>query len=1040
MTFGCPTRLPGEPDRRRCLEFCHQRASPKPRRFPLVPLRDKLAAVRRAFSRLPAALLFSVLVSSVSAVAAETNLPSASGEYLIRQWTSNDGLPQNSVIAMTQTMDGYLWLATFGGLARFDGVRFEVFDPDRVRGLESYYLYLAPDRENGLWLSRSDGPASHYSDGKFRRLTEADGLPAGRASRLQVAPDGTVWAGSMDGRLFRRSGGKFAEAAPAPEPDWGHMWNFVFDQEGTVWCETRGRLRRWNGSRWDRLELPAAGIASSSIFPNGDGSTLLLDRHSGVMHRWSAGTLSRHFAAPGNIGKTGSPMRTSNGTFWFLSAGIFRRHPQTGSWSTVAEDTALAHTTYRSMFEDREGSLWLGTDGAGLFRLRQRSVQAMPTATSATHPIVLSVSGNADGTVFVAVHGRGVHRYAGDRFTQLQLSPALDERLLAWCLQASPQGGAWIGTYGQGVVHLAPDGASARQFAPDQIPGLLDGPHGAVLVDSQQQVWIGGDQGLCRLVGEQVRLWTSTNGLPKHPIEAIAEAGNGGVWVGGNLGLTRLEEGNVRTFTKADGLAHDHARSLFRDADGTLWIGGGGLTRYKAGRFSAIRETDGLPVETVKSLVADNLGYLWWGTPRGVFRCAKAELDDFCEGRRQRIEPTRFDLADGMPSNECSGYQSGVWKGPDGRLWFATMNGVAVIDPTNLPKNPVAPPVVIEAVTADGKVCGAIAGRVTVPPGTLLTEFRFTALSFVAPERNRFRCRLVGYEEEFREVGTARFAAYTRLRPGSYHLRVIAANNDGLWNETGATLAVTVAPFLWETLAFRTTVGAFALLFLALGVRWLSQRRLRLQVAELERDQAVNRERARIARNMHDDVGASLTQIGLLSELARRQLKDPAATESRLNELGDLSRDVVRNLDAMVWTVDPEHDTVAGLVEYIAGFAQEYVAPAGWACRLDLPPQLPDDPVPAATRHHVLLLVKEALNNALKHSGATEVTVRAKVEGSTLRLELADNGRGFDPATAGRFNDGLGNMRERARQAGGRCEIASAAGAGTRVVLTLPLK
>ncbi len=970
---------------------------------------------------------------------ASTSLPSATGEYLIRQWTSNDGLPQNSVIAMAQTTDGYLWMATFGGLARFDGVRFEVFDPDRFPGLESYYLYLAADRENGLWLSRSDGAASVFSAGKLRRLTEADGLPRGEVSKIEVAPDGSVWAGTMSGRLFRRTAGKFAEVAPAPEPDWGHMWNFVFDQAGAIWSETRGQLRRWNGQRWERVELPAAGIASSAIFPNSDGSTLVMDRHSGVMHRWQAGSLSRFFESPPSIVLNGSPTRTSDGTFWFLSGGVFRRHPQSGNWSRVSDNSVLAHTTYRSAFEDREGSLWLGTDGAGLFRLRRRSVQALPTATSDTHPIVLSVSGTADGTVFSAVHGRGVHRLTGNRFAALHLPPALDDRQLAWCLQGAPQGGAWIGTYGQGVVHLAADGISARQFRPDQVPGVLDGPQGAVLVDSLGQVWVGGEQGLCRRAGDQFRLWTSTNGLPKGTIEALAEADQGAVWVGSQRGLTRFEEGNVRTFTKADGLAHDHARSLFRDADSTLWIGGGGLTRYQGGRFAAIREADGLPVETVKSIVADNLGFLWWGTPRGVFRCAKAELNDLCEGRRKRIEPTRFDLADGMPSNECSGYQSGAWKGPDGRLWFATMNGVAVIDPANLPKNPVAPPVVIESVTADGKVRETVAGKVVVPPGTFLTEFTFTALSFVAPERNRFRCRLVGYEEEFRDVGTARSAAYTRLRPGDYTLRVLAANSDGLWNETGATLAVTVAPFFWETTPFRVTAGAAALVILAGGVRWLSQRRLRLQVAELERDQAVNRERARIARNMHDDVGASLTQIGLLSELARRQLRDAAGTEARLNELGDLSREVVRNLDAMVWTVDPEHDTVAGLVEFIAGHAQEYVGPAGVLCRLDLPPQLPDRPVPAPTRHHVLMLIKEALNNALKHSGATEVTFRAAVSEGGLRLELEDNGRGFDPATAGRFNDGLGNMRDRARLAGGRCTITSTPGTGTKITVELPL-
>lgn len=996
--------------------------------------------MRKFFPSLILVLALMRWLAPVSAAEpAATNFPSATAEYLIRQWTSNDGLPQNSVTAMAQTTDGYLWLATFGGLARFDGVRFEVFDPDRVPDLESYYLYLAADRENGLWLSRSDGPAGHYANGQFRRLTEADGLPQGKASRILMAPDGTVWAGTMDGRLFRRENGKFTGVIPAPAPGWERMWNFTVDQQGAIWTETRGQVYRWDRQRWTEVKLPEKVIAHSSLFHLSDGSTLIFDRHTGAMHRWQAGTLTRHFDTLAIPAQIGTPMRTADGTFWLLGPGILRHPPKAGTWSTVAESTPLAHVTHRSAYEDREGNLWLGTDGAGLFRLRRRSVQALPTATSATHPIVLSVAGNADGTVFAAVHGRGVHRYAGREFDQLQLPPSLDDRQLAWCLFGPPAGGLWVGTYGQGLVHLAKDGVTVRHFRPDHATGVLDGPQGAILADARGQVWVGGELGLGRLAGEQARQWTITNGLPGLPVEAIAEADNGAIWLGSPKGLTRLEDSGSQTFTQSDGLAHDHARSLFRDPDGTLWVGGGGLTCYRAGHFAAIHEADGLPVETVKSIVADNLGYLWWGTPRGVFRCAKTELDDFCEGRRKRIEPTRFDLADGMPSNECSGYQGGVWKGPDGRLWFATMNGVAVIDPANLPKNPIAPPVVIESASADGHLRAAASGQVTVPPGTFLTEFTFTALSFVAAERNRFRCRLVGYEEEFREVGTSRSAAYTRLRPGSYTLRVTAANSDGVWNETGAQLAVVVQPFFWETTQFRITGGAAALVLLAVGVRWLSQRRLRLQVAALERDQAVNRERARIARNMHDDVGASLTQIGLLSELARRQLGDAAGTQSRLNELGNLSREVVRNLDAMVWTVDPEHDTVAGLVEFIAGHAQEFVSPAGVLCRLDLPTTLPDHPVPAATRHHVLMLLKEALNNALKHSGATEVIFRAAVGDGRLRLELEDNGRGFDPATASRFNDGLGNMRDRARLAGGRCTITSAPGSGTKITVELPL-
>ncbi len=244
------------------------------------------------------------------------------------------------------------------------------------------------------------------------------------------------------------------------------MWNFSFDQLGAIWTETRGQVYRWDRQQWTEVKLPANGIAHSSLFHLSDGSTLVLDRHTGAMHRWQAGTLTRHFDAPAGPAQIGTPMRTADGTFWFLGPGILRRPPQAGVWSIVAESTPLAHVTHRSVYEDREGSLWLGTDGAGLFRLRRRSVQALPTATSANHPIVLSVSGDAAGTVLAAVHGRGVHRHVGQGFSQLLL-PNLGNDTLAWCIHGLPGGGALIGTYGQGLAQLTADGASLRHFRPD---------------------------------------------------------------------------------------------------------------------------------------------------------------------------------------------------------------------------------------------------------------------------------------------------------------------------------------------------------------------------------------------------------------------------------------------------------------------------------------------------------------------------------------------------------------------------------------------
>jgi signal transduction histidine kinase/ligand-binding sensor domain-containing protein len=994
------------------------------------------------FARL--VLLASALsLSGASAPAVSTggtNLPSLTGEYLVRQWTSDDGLPQNSVIAMSQTGDGYLWLSTFGGVARFDGIRFEVFDPDHVPGLAAYYLHLSADRKNGLWLSGAEGPAAHYSEGRFRSLDESDGLPGGASPRIATGPDGTLWAGSASGRLLRHDGRRFVVHAEAPRPDWGPLWQLVFDHAGRIWTEQVGEFAYFEGGRWHLIRPPGKGRAGSGIIPMPDGSVLIEGTPRGshlLRHTGDGLELFDRFPFAVVAGPT--YRLGGDGALWCLNQGPLLRRNNAGEWGEIGRDTPLAKNAHRSSLQDREGNLWVGTDGGGLFRLRRRGVRTVGTAEGLTRPVVLSVSGDSAGGVLAAVHGRGVQRFDGTRFRQVERDRELNAAQFAWCVLARPDGGAWVGTYGQGLIDVPAGDAPAVTFRATNAPGVLEGPHYALLEDSTGALWTGGLMGLSRRSQGRFRQWTERDGLAGNLVQAVADAGQGAVWAGGDRGLARVDERSVRTFSRTDGLAHDHVRALFADTDGTLWIGGGGLTRWKAGKFTAIRAANGLPVETIKSIISDNAGGLWWGTPNGIFRCAKRDLDAFCDGAASRVEPMRFDRSDGMPSNECSGYQPAVWKGPDGRLWFATLNGLAIIDPENLPENGMAPPVVVEAVLADGRKLEPQAGRFEIPAGTLLVEFRYTALSLAAAERNRFRCRLEGFDRGARDTGNQRVATYTKLPPGDYAFRVTAGNNDGVWNETGAAINVTVLPFFRETAAFRIIAGAALLTFAALSIRWLSQRTLRRRLAALEREQAVNGERARIARNMHDDVGASLTQIGLLSELAHRQMNDRTAAEARLQELAELSRDVVRNLDSLVWAVNPEHDTVAGLVDYLGSFAQEFLRPTGIACRFDLPLSPPDDPVPAAARHQVLLLVKEALNNAVKHSGATEVTVAANVSDGVLRFEIRDNGAGFDPSSAGRFNDGLANMRRRASAAGGTCEIISAPGRGTSVRVEMPV-
>jgi signal transduction histidine kinase/ligand-binding sensor domain-containing protein len=1013
--------------------------------------RDSLRAYPEAMPYLRIPTVVPAMLLAVELSAAETAAgprgdtarkapASASGEYLFQQWTSDDGLPQNSVLDIAQTTDGHLWLSTFGGVARFDGVEFESFDSVGNPELARFHLSLSADPDNGLWLSQAEDVVVHHSRGGFRRLTAQDGLPEGRGSRVAVGPDGTIWAGLPDGRLFRREAGRFVEFAGPPRAGWGRLWQLSFDSEGRIWTEQGGEYAFLEKGRWVPVAGTGNGLTASAMTPV-DGGGLLIQSASAPdwLLRYQSGRLVPEVRLPVPSPQSLSLFRQRDGTIWALNLGPLWRRAAGEEWKQVGEATALAGNSHRRLFEDREGNLWIGTDGGGLFRLRRRAVRAVGTEEGLTRPVVLSVAVGADGEVLTAVHGRGVQRFDGTRFRQDSRPPAFDANQLAWSVWPRADGGIWVGTYGLGLFHLPASGAP-ETFLAQETPGLIGGPISVLSGDSKAGLWIGGDEGLSlRSPDGGFRRWGRTEGLLDVEVGAVVGDGSGGAWVGTEKGLNHVTGTGVRTYRRGDGLAHDIVRSLFLETNGTLWIGGGGLTRLKEGKFRAISAKDGLPSPTIKSLLADDLGSLWWGTARGLYRCPLSELEDLCEGRRGSISPTRFHRADGMPSNECSGAQPASWKGPDGRLWFATLNGLAVVDPGRLPRNPMPPPVVIRSVEVDGRSVAVESGRVEIAPGPLVTEFRYTALSFVAPEGNRFRCQLEGLEDADREMGTTRTVAYTRLAPGEYTLKVTAANSDGVWNTTGARLSVVVLPFLWQTLPFRVAAAVLSVGTLAGMVRWLSQRRLLLKVAHLERDHAVNRERARIARNMHDDVGASLTQIGLLSELARRQISDRGATESRLHELGELSREVVRNLDAMVWTVDPEHDSLASLVEYLAGFAQDYVRSAGLTFRLDLPPRLPEAPIPAAARHHVLLLLKEALNNALKHARATEVTLRAEVLDSLMRLEIRDNGQGFDTALAGRFNDGLENMRERARLAGGECVIRSTPGSGTLVSLDLPL-
>ena len=426
---------------------------------------------------------------------------------------------------------------------------------------------------------------------------------------------------------------------------------------------------------------------------------------------------------------------------------------------------------------------------------------------------------------------------------------------------------------------------------------------------------------------------------------------------------------------------------------------------------------------------------------RGVFRVHRRELNGFADGFQRFIQCVGYNRNDGLPALECPGsFQPAGAKTPDGRLWFPTLAGVVSIAPGSIPQNRLPPPIWVEEVQVDGerRTVSHSTKQFKVGPGKRRIEFRFTALSLVAPEKVRFRHQLAGLDPDWSDPDDSRVAAYSYIPPGNYTFQVNACNNDGVWNPTGISLQLLVQPFFWQTWWFKFGVGLLVALGLAAGVRQFDQWKSRQRLARLEQQHALERERARIAKDIHDDLGASLAQIALLSERMDASPSNPAEVESASRRVAAIAQRSIQSLDEIVWAVTPKYDTLESLANYLSQFVQEHLALASVRCILEVPTVLPPLGLLAEVRHNLLLAAREAVQNVVAHAAATEVQLSLQLDPAALTIVVADNGHGFRPDQVAGEGNGLENMRRRLAEIGGQLEMASTPGRGTVVRFTVP--
>ena len=975
-------------------------------------------------------------------------VPPPESPFRVDTWTSEEELPQSSVIALTQTRDGYLWMGTLNGLVRFDGIRFTIFDESNTPGLASgRIVYLFEDSRRNLWVGTESAGVILVRDGQAIALDIGRGS---RSSRLVSATEdaqGSVWLYTADGQLGRYVNGRmdlWRVGADVYSP----ARTVMAERSGLVWAgmiSAQFGLDPMDTNSFSRLPLEATVPVARLDFllaSGGEGYWRMADgrvqKCKGTdaiqdlgEYPWGDSLITaacEDSAGHLIVGTLGS------GVYWYDDNNQPRHLP------------GLSAENILSLCLDREGSLWVGTDGGGLNRVRQSRFRNLPGTEGW---VVQSVSPDAGGGLWIGCNGGELACWRDGklkpyRTTQEPVPPSVK------AVAVDRQDRVWVGTWGRGLFNLDGD-----TFQPLVAAGLFQAAVVAIHQDRRGALWLGMQEGLARIDQAGLRLFTTKDGLTHNTVRALADDVDGTLWIGtAGGGLNRLKDGKFTAYRKSAGqLPSDEINALHLDAEGVLWIATayGGLCRWHQGSSFTFTKRDGLPSNSLGYLLEDADGHLWLGSNAGLLRIAKAALNDYAQGRSRILKVRAYGRADGLLTRECTfGSQPAACVTPDGRLWFPTIKGLVSVDPAALQPNPVPPPVAIESVLIERveQITNALhsggSRTVTLPAGRELLEIHYTSLNLAADASARqFRFRLEeGHETDWIDAGNSRVARYSRLPPGDYTFRVTAANEDGVWNETGATLAVTVLPPFWRTWWF-TAVSAATLIALVAGsVYYISTQRLQRQVALLRQQEALEKERARIARDLHDQLGANLTQISLLGELAQADKDAPEEVEDHAHQICHTARETTRALDEIVWAANPSNDTLEGLVNYVCKYAQEYLALAGLRYRFDVPSPLPSVTLQPELRHNVFLAAKEAVNNVVKHAQATEARVSLKLEDSGFTLEIADNGRG--PAgtetPAAKSRNGLRNMRKRMSDIGGRFRIDPAPGGGLLVRLVVPLK
>jgi signal transduction histidine kinase/ligand-binding sensor domain-containing protein len=947
--------------------------------------------------------------------------------FSLKLWTADDGLPQNIIRGVRQTQDGYLWLATLNGLVRFDGVHFTIFDKTGSPGLLSgRFTSLYTDSRGEMWAATDGGGVVRYRHGRITTYTTRHGLPVLSVRAVTGDGKGRIWVLCADVILaWDEKSGRFVDITP---PGAGVRYDSLLWGQDGFWGVDGGNVRCFSGGIVVSYRLPpwidAASVRDAAR--DRDGALWVEDSKGAQARITTAGSQARTAAVA---------FQDRQGRGWTFGVGPrlvrYLEHPQPGRIEKIP---------FSVLAEDREGNLWLGTEGQGLYQLRPRLITTYSAEDGLADRNVYPIIEDRQGAIWIGGWQGGLSRWFQGKFHTYRTQ----DGLAPWGITAlaeDREGRLWIGANEQLRVFA---GGRFRVPAAPVLPQRVNVQ--TILADHAGTLWFGTSQGLLRFRDGRTETLSKRDGLATDDVRVLVESASGGLWIGGYGGLSRLRDGRVERWTEREGLPSNAVRAIYEDPQGVVWIGSyeGGLGRFENGKFTRYTTNSGLFNNAAFQILEDARGNLWMSCNRGIYRVSKKQLNEVAGGTRSTVNPVGYGRADGMRNAECNGgYGPAGVRARDGRLWFPTQDGVAVVDPSSIPDDPPPPPVLIESVLLDGESVPT-GEPLRIAPGKQSLEIRYTAPSFVNPEQVRFRYRLEGLDSGWNDVGPRRTAYYSHVPPGEYVFSAIAGNSDGFRSEGGPRLPVIVlAPF------YRTWWFQFAGSLAALGIVALAWR---YRVAQFRRNEAVQHafsrqliasqenERKRIAAELHDSLGQRLVVVRNLAMFFLREHRAKPGQEGWLNGIEEISSEAglaIKETREISYNLRPFQLDRLGLTKAVEALVRTASGASATEFTIDL--DNVDDLFAEDLRINFYRIVQECLNNIVKHAQASKAHISIRREGARATLTIYDNGRGFETdgirPESGTTGFGQTGMAERATLLGGRLEIRSTPGRGTTVTI-----